>query len=228
MATQSRVDLQTKIDTNLADNTTGAITAALLREVNTNINDSFINKTTDTGLIGWYEFSATRNYYNGELVIYSNNLYKFNQNHTAGAWNSAHADLAAFNGATQFSASLDLTSPQVKALKSSPQTIVTCPTGKTIIVTGCHIKCGSGSAAYAVDKDVCLITDTATKYQYVFKNILANISTQAVWLGVPYSTNHAAADTMLISSKDLKVSTVTADPTTGDYGVSVYVTFRLV
>lgn len=228
MASQSRVDLQTTINTNLADNTTGAITAELLREVNTNINDSSVNKTTDTDLIGWYEFSATKNYYNGELVIYSNNLYKFNQNHSAGAWNSAHADLIGFNGATQFSASIDLTSPQVKALKSSPQTIVTCPTGKTIVVTACSIKCGAGSAAYATDKDVVLITDTATKYQYIFKNILANISTQAHWTGVPYTTNHAASDTMLISNKDLKVSTATADPITGDYGVTVYVTFRLI
>lgn len=228
MASQSRVDLQTTINKNLADNTSGAITAALLREVNTNINDSSVNKTTDTDLIGWYEFSATKNYYTGELVVYSNNLYKFNQNHSAGAWNSAHADLVGFNGATQFSASLTIETGQVRALKSSPKTIVTCPTGKTIVVTACSIKCGSGSAAYAVDKDVVLITDTATKYQYIFNNILANISTQAHWIGVQYVANHAAADTQLISNKDLKVSTLTADPTTGDYSITVYVTYRLI
>ena len=146
MAKQSRSGLQTDINTDIADNTTQDITPGC-KGILTDLNDSTVNKTTDTNLIGWYEFDATRDYYNGELVIYSKNLYKFNQNHSAGAWNSAHADLFYADGATQFQASLTVTSAQVLALNTTPKTLVTCPTGRQIVVTGASLKCGNGATA---------------------------------------------------------------------------------
>ena len=227
MATQSRVGLQTDINTDLADNTTADISPADTRLILTDINDSTVNKLSDTDLIGWYEFSATKNYYNGELVIYSNNLYKFNQNHSAGAWNTAHADLAYMNGATQFSASLTISSADVKTLNSTPLTLVTCPTGRQIVVTGASLKCGNGNTAYLVDLDVILITDTATMHQVKFENILANFTTAAHVQGVINSVAYIGGETQIIANKDLLVTTPTADPTTGNYAITLYVTYRL-
>ncbi len=228
MATQSRVGLQTDITTDLADNTTADISPADVRLILTDINDSTVNKLTDTNLIGYYEFDATKNYYTNELVIYSNNLYKFNQNHTAAAWNTAHVDLAYFNGATQFSASLTISSADVLALNTTPKTLVTCPTGRQIVVTGASLKCGNGNTAYAVDTDVILITNTATQHQVKFTNILTNFTTAAHVLGLLNTASYVGGDTQILPSQDLVVTTPTADPTTGNYSITVYVTFRLI
>lgn len=228
MATQSRTGLQTDINADLADNTTADISPADVRGILTDINDSVVNKTTDTDLIGWYEFSATKNYYTGELVYYSNNLYKFNQNHTAGAWNSAHADLYDCTGGTQFYATLSISSTDVKSLNSSPKTIITCPNGKQIVVTAASLKCGNGNTAYLVDTDIHLRTDTATMPQVKFTNILANFTTAAHVIGAINSPSYIGGDTQIIANKDLLVEAPTADPTTGNYSIQVYVTFRLI
>lgn len=37
-------------------------------------------------------FSTSKAYYKGDLTLYEGKLYQFNQTHSAGAWNSAHAD----------------------------------------------------------------------------------------------------------------------------------------
>lgn len=228
MATQSRSGLQTDINTDIADNTTQDITPADVRGILTDLNDSTVNKTTDTNLIGWYEFDATKNYYSGELVYYSSNLYKFNQNHSAGAWNSAHADLFDCTGGTQFYATLSISSADVKSLNSSPKTIVTCPTGKQILVTAASLKCGNGNTAYLVDTDIHLRTDTATMPQVKFTNILANFTTAAHVIGQVFTQSYVGGDTQILANKDLLVEAPTADPTTGNYSIQVYVTFRLI
>ena len=228
MATQSRSGLQTDINTDIADNTTQDISPADVRGILTDLNDSTVNKTTDTNLIGWYEFDATVNYYTNQLVIYGGNLYKFNQNHSAGAWNSAHADLAAFDGATQFQASLLVTSAQILALNSTPKTVVVCPNGKQIVVTGASLKCGNGATAYSVDTDIHLRTDTAIMPQVKFTNILANFTTAAHVIGQVFTQSYVGGDTQILANKDLLVEAPTANPTTGNYDITVYVTFRLI
>ena len=228
MAQQSRIGLQTDINADIADNTTADISPADVRLILTDINDSAVNKLTDTNLIGWYEFDATKAYYTNELVIYSDNLYKFNQNHAAGAWNTAHADLAYFNGATQFSASLTISSADVKTLNSVPKTLVTCPTGRQIIVTGASLKCGNGNTAYLVETDVIITTNTATKYQVLFDNILTNFTTAGHIIGKLNTVPYVAGDTQILPNQNLVVTTPTADPTTGNYNITLYVTFRMV
>ena len=47
MATQSRIGLQTDINTDLADNTTADISPADTRLILTDINDSTVNKLSD-------------------------------------------------------------------------------------------------------------------------------------------------------------------------------------
>ena len=228
MASQSRTGLQTDINADIADNTTADISPADVRGILTDLNDSAVNKLTDTNLIGWYEFDATRNYANGELVIYSNNLYKFNQAHAAGAWNATHADLAHFTGATQFSASLTISSADVLQLNSVPKTLVTCPNGRQIIVTGASLKCGNGNTAYDTDLDVIVTTNTATQHQVKFENILANFTTAAHVIGALNTSAYIGGDTQILANQDLIVTTPTADPTLGNYAITVYVTFRLV
>jgi hypothetical protein len=228
MAQQSRIGLQTDINADIADNTTADISPADVRLILTDINDSAVNKLTDTNLIGWYEFDATKAYYTNELVIYSDNLYKFNQNHAAGAWNTAHADLAYFNGATQFSASLTISSADVKTLNSVPKTLVTCPTGRQIIVTGASLKCGNGNTAYLVDLDVIVTTNTASQHQVMFDNILANFTTAAHVIGALNTAAYIGGETQILANQNLVVTTPTADPTTGNYNITLYVTFRMV
>ena len=228
MAQQSRIGLQTDINADIADNTTADISPADVRLILTDINDSAVNKLTDTNLIGWYEFDATKAYYTNELVIYSDNLYKFNQNHAAGAWNTAHADLAYFNGATQFSASLTISSADVKTLNSVPKTLVVCPTGRQIIVTGASLKCGNGNTAYLVDLDVIVTTNTASQHQVMFDNILANFTTAAHVIGALNTAAYIGGETQILANQNLVVTTPTADPTTGNYNITLYVTFRMV
>ena len=228
MATQSRSGLQTDINADIADNTSGDITPADVRGILTDLNDSTVNKTTDTNLIGWYEFSATKDYYNGELVYYSNNLYKFNQNHSAGAWNSSHADLFYASGATEFFAEVSISSAEVLALNTTPKVGIVCPNGKQIVVTDCSLKCGNGLTAYLVDLDIILITDTATQPQYKFENILANFTTAAHVLGQRNAAAYIGGNTQILANKDLLITTPSADPTTGNYALTVYISYRLI
>lgn len=222
----SRSTITTLISTNLADNSTKDISASDVRQVMNELNTSNLNTLTDTEYLGWHEFSVNKAYLTGELVIYNNSLYKFNQDHSEAAWNSSHADLFTANGATQFSASLTISSAEVLALNSTPKTLVVCPTGKSIVVTGASLKCGAGNTAYLVEADVNLLTDTATIPQVKFTNILTQFSLQAHVLGIMNAISYAA-DTQIISDKDLIVQCPSADPTTGNYNITVYVTFRL-
>lgn len=228
MAVQSRIGLQSDINTDLADNTVKDITAAEVRGIVTDLNDSTVNKTTDTNLIGWYPFDATKDYYTNELVIYSGNLYQFNQNHSVGAWNTAHADLYNCTGATQFTASLAITSAQVKSLNSIPLTIVNCPTNKNILVTGCSMTVAGTATAYAVEADVILLTAGANLRQATFDNVLTGFGAVRHVLGALYTPSYVAGDSQIVQDGDLLVSTPSADPTTGTWACTVYVTFRLI
>lgn len=227
MATQSRIGIQTDINANVANNTTADISPTDVRNILTDINDSSVNKTTDTNLIGWYPFDATKNYYNGELVIYSGNLYQFNQNHTAGAWNTAHADLYACTGATTFQASVSLSSAEILALNGTPKTAITCPAGKTIRVMYASCALSNNITPYLTDKDLILITNGANIPQVKWTNVLDTFGANQHRVGAVQSPSFIQGDVQLLHTADLLITTPTANPTAGNLSASVYITFTL-
>ena len=100
--------------------------------------------------MGWYEFDATRDYYNGGLVIYSKTFINLNPNHSSAKL--GNADWFYADGATQFQASLTVTSLLRFYALNTNQNISNVSNRKKIVVTGASLKCGNGATAYAVDK----------------------------------------------------------------------------
>lgn len=227
MATQARVGLQTDINTNVDDNTTANISPADVRNILTDINDSVVNKTTDTNLIGWYPFDATKNYYSGELTIYNGNLYQFNQNHTTGAWNAAHADLYSCLGATTFQALITLSSSEVLSLNGTPKTAIICPAGKTIRVIYASCALSNNTTPYLTDKDLILITNGANIPQIKWTNVLDTFGANQHRVGDIQSPSFIQGDIQLLHTADLLVTTPTANPTAGNLSATIYITFTL-
>jgi hypothetical protein len=223
MATQSRIDLQSKIDTNLADNTTGAITAALLREVATNVNDSSVNKTTDTNLIGLHEYDATKAYYSGEITVYDGNWYMANSNQPVGAFDPTYWDSLEGN---VFHKSLTIETANVLTLFTTPIEIIPAVTGKTIVVNHAVMTVTYNSVAYATNTTVQLITDTAGQPQVEFLAGL-NATTTRTYMGRLKVSAVAAGDTQLIASKSVKVQVQTGDPTAGNSQIKINVYYLL-
>lgn len=232
MASQSRIGLQTDINADIADNTTADITPADVRAILTDLNDSTVNKLTDTNLIGWYEFDATKNYYTNELVFYSNNLYKFNQNHSSGVWNASHADLFTAAGSTQFQASLNLSSSDILSLYTTPLTLISCPTGKSIIVTSASIKLErqiTSPSAYATESNIWLSTATSNIPQVKYIDCLTHDGTYNAHIsGTLIASAFNPADIQIVDSQNLQVLCPTSNPTTGNWSAVIYVTFRLI
>jgi hypothetical protein len=64
------------IDSEIIDNTSGLISALVMRDVLTNIVESSANLITNNNLLGLGEFDIAGNYSTGGAIIYNNNIYK--------------------------------------------------------------------------------------------------------------------------------------------------------
>ena len=64
-------------------------------------------------------------------------------------------------------------------------------------------------------------------HQVKFTNILDNFGVAAHVIGALNTPSYVAGDTQILASKNLLITTPTSNPTTGNYDITVYVTFRL-
>lgn len=88
MAQKTRTQIQTEINAEIVSNNDRGITADMLNTVFTDINDSTINSLTDGTTLGLYQFDISKSYNLNQAVIFNNQIYKANQNVTAGTFSS--------------------------------------------------------------------------------------------------------------------------------------------
>lgn len=86
---------QANISSNIYTNGTNLVTAAMVASVLQNMSVSYINRITDSALLGLKVFSTLQSYSVGDCVVYSGILYQCTTAHS-GAWNGA--DFTAIGG----------------------------------------------------------------------------------------------------------------------------------
>lgn len=223
MSVKSRATITTDIATNLPDNTSGLIIPELLRGELTDLNDSTVNKTTDTNLMGVRIYDVTRLYYTGELTLYNGYWYQANSNTVVGAFDPAKWDALANN---MYHASLVVETANVLILNGTPIDIVAAVTGKAIVVNHAVLTVNFATTPYATNTTLQLITDTANQPQLEFVNGL-NASVTRKYLGRLKVSASGATDTQLIVTKSLKVQVQTGNPTAGDSQIKIDVFYTL-
>lgn len=123
---------------------------------------------------------------------------------------------------------VELTPTEVKALNSTPLVIVSAPgAGKSIKVVSASGQIATyGSAAYATNVNLQLLTDTANDAQYA--NAIILTSTAARHISFAPVASSGATSKQLIANKDLTVTVATGNPATGDSNVIIHVAYTIV
>ena len=122
------------------------------------------------------------------------------------------------------SAELTLSSAQILALNTTPQTIVPAVAGYAIEAVSVSVKLDYHSAAYATNTNRIIITDTAGNPQFKRDSLLTQ-TTDTVW---KFPTVTPTSGTQLIANKALTATIVTGDPTAGDSPITIFVNYRLI
>ena len=129
-------------------------------------------------------------------------------------------------GSSIQSASLVISSAQVLALNTTPQTIVEAQgAGKAIEVISASVKLSFNTTAYSTTSGVLLETSGANQRQAESAVFDATVST------VRNFTMYQAAgstDTQIIANAALQVKAKSADPTLGDSDIEVFVLYRVI
>jgi hypothetical protein len=224
MAVKSRADILTDINTLLADNTTGLITAEVLRGLQETISDSMVNSVTDTGLVGLSSYSTTRVYYAGQVTQYDYKWYAANTTTVAGAFDPADWD---FQGYIQYRGSATIETAQVLTLNSVPVLAIAPIASRIIRIVNVRMQIVYNSIPYATNTTVQIYTDTASLPQYIVTNmLLANVSKSI--MGKANTVTPLAGETQLIENKGIYITVATGDPTAGDSTLIVYYDYIVV
>lgn len=217
MSVKSRATITTDIATNLPDNTAGTITPELLRNQLDDLNDSSLNKTTDTNLMGVRVYDVTRQYYQYELTYYGGAWYQANADTVIGAFDASYWDALEGN---LYKASLTIETANVLTLNATPIDIVAAVTGKAAVISHGVLTVTYNSVAYATNVTVEIYTDTASISQIEFLTAL-NATTTRKSLGRLKTAAIAAGETQLIANKALKVRVQSGDPTAGNSQIKI-------
>lgn len=220
MAQQSRVDLQTTINTNVNDNTNGDISAEDIRSALTNLNDSAVNKSTDTGFLGMYAYSTTQVYYSGQITQYDYKWYKANTTTTAGAFDSAQWT---FQSYITYSGSLTIETADVLLLNTTPKTLVAAIASRMIRIQNCRAKLTYNTVAYATNTtlNIYQTVSGASNSQFTIPIMLIATATQ-------YRIGTVAAAAQLAVNAALMVTVNTGDPTAGNSQIVIYFDYQVV
>lgn len=125
------------------------------------------------------------------------------------------------------SVSLTIASADVLTLNGTPLTLIAAPgAGKAIELLFFSTEVEYGTAAYATNTTLQLITDTATTPQGSDQDIL--LSTVSRVLRGRAATVSGTSDTMLIENKALLVKVATGNPTAGDSDITIRAYYRVI
>lgn len=214
MSVKSRTDIQNQINTDFADNTTGNITAELLRTTLSDISDTMVNSLTDTASTGFAEYNTSRVYYQYNYVIYSYKIYRANTTTVAGAFDSSKWD---FVGYVEFTGSLTIATADVLQLNTTPKVLISAITGRTIRVKNIRAKMTYAGVAYATNTtlNVYMTVGGASNSQFTIPTFLAATADE-------HRIGTVTAAAKLAASADVKISVNTGNPTAGTSDIVIY------
>lgn len=220
MAQKTRADLLTDITTNFADNSTGDISAEDMRNMLTNLSDSMVNSTTDTGLVGLSEYSTTRVYYSGQIVQYDYKWYVANTTTVAGAFDSADWD---FQGYVTYNTSLVIETGTVLALNTTPVTAIAAIASRTLRLKNVRARIDYNSIAYATNTTINIYMPVggSPNSQFTIPTMLAATADQ-------HRIGTVTAGAQVEENQPIKVTVNTGDPTAGNSQITIYFEYNVV
>lgn len=220
MAVKTRADIATDITTNFADNTTGNITAAVMRSMLTDLSDSSVNSTTDTDKVGLSEYDTSRVYYAGQIVQYDYKWYVANTTTVAGAFDVSKWD---FQSYIQYSGNLIIGTADVLTLNATPLTLVAAIPSKIIVITSVMVELIYNSVAYATNTqlDVYMSVGGSPNVQFTIPTLLAAVANQ-------HRRGTVTAAAQLAENTALMVRVNSGNPTAGDSDIVVYFNYEVV
>lgn len=127
----------------------------------------------------------------------------------------------------QGTAKLTIASADVLTLNTTPITIVAAQGAGTVIeVLSAFVSIDFNTTAYATNVGLQVITSGADEPQFTSLTALNASVTSHRKLGV--DSTFAATDTQIIENAALQVKVPTGNPTAGNSGITVYVTYRII
>jgi hypothetical protein len=219
MAEQSRADNAASIAANLPDNTSGDITPEDLRNELVNLNDSALNKISDTNLLGGVvrEWDATVQYYSGAYVIYDYKWYKANTDPAVtGSFSASDWD---FKGYVAYSGTTTIETAAVLTLNATPVTLVSAIASKTIVPNSFRAVMTFNSVEYTVNGTL--------QVEIAGGGVVFSLTD--FLLGAASKNKIAAVtnDITLVENAALRAKVATGDPSAGNSNITLYYTYTV-
>lgn len=124
---------------------------------------------------------------------------------------------------------VELTEAQVKALNTTPYSLVPAPgVGKGIQLLGFATRCDFNSIAYATYTTLQLITDTCGIAQGADTEILVSTASRKLNGQLVLVSGIGGGEATMAENKALMVTVQDGDPTAGNSRIFVYVMYRII
>ncbi|MES2395807.1 MAG: hypothetical protein V4549_07380 [Bacteroidota bacterium] len=125
-----------------------------------------------------------------------------------------------------YKAEITLTSEEILNIFSSPKLAIASPgAGKAISIISGSMSLTFNSVAYSGNVIISLITDTANMYQGTFYTLNSTVSRWSRFNNVPGIN---ATDTQLIADKALYIKNLVGNPSAGNSGGKIYITYEII
>ena len=111
--------LKAAINAYITTNGVGGITGAILNSVLIQMVDELGNFANSLVGLGFSEFSTSTTYHAGDITVYQGQLYKFDADKSAGAWDGSKATATTFD-ALLADGSIDVTATDITAKSNTP------------------------------------------------------------------------------------------------------------
>jgi hypothetical protein len=129
-------------------------------------------------------------------------------------------------GGARYTATLDVSSAEILALNTTPIELVAAPgSGKVVKIQSIVANLTFGTAAFATNTNLQIITSGASVAQYELDMLGATVSTIRQ---MKDNTTSNVAHTQLLDNTAVNVMAETGDPTTGDGTVTIYATYDII
>jgi len=211
MAIQSKTLIKSDITTDLADNTSGDITPASLRNILENMVDSYQDIFAALTQVQINALTPVL----GQMV--RNTDLNVIQYYNGAAWNNVAT--VSTDTATVLYKKVTLSSAQILASNTTPIELIAAPgAGYMIDVLSLVFKFNYNSIAYA--------TNTSMKPRY--DTSLTPFSSFDISSGVSYIIKDETFTVNILENKSVEIFTDSGDPTAGNSTIDIYLTYRIV
>lgn len=142
-----------------------------------------------------------------------------------GANQVSAADVKAVADTQIKTATVVVSNAELLAIFTTPKTLVAAVPGKSIVLINCVGRAAAGTTPYS-DPGIILKIDTASDI-ILFDSNLLDGSTLRTW-NMPINWSASGPATQYIDNKALLLTSSSVNPTAGDFGITLFITYRLI